>query len=127
MMTNRDRQKLARKEMKKPVTKFQEIELDPSGFIPKGMTRAYKNSRCVVMVYDNAPVSTGTAIKAMIQKHDNTPIQNHWSEMQKIKNQIFGEETTAIEYYPAESELINDYNIYWLWIYPEGVLPIPKL
>jgi len=35
-------------------------------------------------------------------------------------------ETTAVEYYPAKSELVDEANIYWLWIFPEGVLPIPK-
>ena len=33
------------------------------------------------------------------------------------------EETTAVEYYPAQSELIDDHNIYWLWIFPNDVLP----
>lgn len=61
----------------------------------------------------------------MIQKHDDTPIQQHWATIQKIKNEIFGEETTAVEYYPAKSNLIDDHNIYWLWIFPDGALPIP--
>jgi hypothetical protein len=77
------------------------------------------------MVYDNSPVSTGTAIRVMVQKHDDTPILKHWSEMQKIKNEVFGEETTAVEYYPPKSKLIDDHNIYWMWIFPDGVLPIP--
>lgn len=77
------------------------------------------------MVYENHPVSSGLATCALIQKHDDTPIVRHWSEIQKIKNEIFGEATTAVEYYPAQSELIDDHNIYWIWIFPEGALPIP--
>jgi len=127
MITDRERRILAQKEMKKPVTKFKELDLDNAKNIPKGMTRAFRNTRYTVMVYDNSPVSTGTATRVMIQKHNNTPILNHWSELQKIKNEIFGEETTAVEYYPAQSQLIDDYNIYWLWIFPEGLLPIPTL
>ena len=96
-----------------------------AAFIPRGMTRAFINTRYVVMVYDNSPVTTGTAIRVMVQKHNDTPILNHWSEMQKIKNEIFGEETIAVEYYPAKSQLIDDHNIYWFWIFPENVLPIP--
>ena len=124
-MVKRQRRLAAQKEFKKPVTEFEEIDLSERIFVPKGMTRAYKNTRYIVMVYDNSIVSTGTAIRIMVQKHDDTPILNHWSEMQKIKNEIFGKETTAIEYYPAESLLVNDHNIYWMWIFPEGVLPIP--
>ncbi len=124
---NKDRQRriAAQKEFKKPITNFEKIDLSSASFIPKGMTRAFKNTRYVVMVYDNSPVTTGTAIRVMVQKHNDTPILNHWSEMQKIKNEIFGEETIAVEYYPAKSQLIDDHNIYWFWIFPEKVLPIP--
>lgn len=111
--------------MKKDVTRFEQIDLSTVSFIPNGMTRAYRNTRYIVMVYDNSLVSTGSATKALIQKHDDTPILNHWSEIQKIKNEIFGEDITAIEYYPAVKNLIDKHNIYWIWIYPEEVLPVP--
>jgi hypothetical protein len=114
----------AKKEFMKPVSRFEQLNI--SGMtVPGGMTRAYKNTRYTVMVFDKASVSTGTAIMVMVQKHDDTPIVNHWREMQNIKNEIFGAETTAVEYYPAESSLIDRHNIYWFWIYKEGELPIP--
>lgn len=75
------------------------------------------------MVYDNAHTTHGPAIQALIQSHADEPIKNHWSEIQRIKNEIFGKEVTAIEYFPAESELIDHYNIYWIFIYPDGVIP----
>lgn len=125
-MSNRQqRRKAARQEFKKPVTNFEPIDLSSASFVPKGMTRAFRNTRYIVMVYENHPVSSGLATCALIQKHDDTPIVRHWSEIQKIKNEIFGEATTAVEYYPAQSELIDDHNIYWIWIFPEGALPIP--
>ena len=124
-ITKRQRRLAAQKELKKPVTAFEQIDLSAASFIPKGMTRAFRNTRYTIMIYDNSPVTTGMAIRVMVQKHDDTPILNHWSEMQKIKNEIFGRETTAVEYYPAESDLINDHNIYWMWIFPNGVLPLP--
>jgi hypothetical protein len=128
MNTTRERRIAAKKEFKKPVTKFEQIDLsNKKGLIPRGMTRAFRNTRYTVMIYDNQSVSTGKAIRVMIQKHDDRPILNHWSEIQKIKNEIFGEEVTAIEYYPAEKDLIDDYNIYWIWIFPEGVLPMPVM
>jgi hypothetical protein len=125
MNTERQRRLEAKKQFKKPVTLFSKIDLEKASFIPKGMTRAFKNTRFVVMVYDNSPTSKGEAIRVMVQKHDNTPILNHWSEIQKIKNELFGEEVTAVEYYPAKSQLIDDFNIYWFWIFPENILPIP--
>lgn len=91
---------------------------------PAWMTRAYRNNRYVVMINDNAQMTGGiTAIKAMVQTHDDKPIKNHWREMQAIKNEVFGREATAIEYYPPESELIDQANIYWLWVLPGHALP----
>jgi len=125
MSTDRQRRIAAQKMFKLPVTNFKEIDLETASFIPKGMTRAFRNTRYTVMIYDNSLTNQGCAIRVMIQKHNNTPILNHWSEIQKIKNEIFGEEVTAVEYYPAKSQLIDDFNIYWIWIFPQDILPIP--
>jgi hypothetical protein len=101
---------------------FKEIELSRVGeeLIPKGMTRAYSNNRYVVMVFGNAQlVILGAAvdvIKVLVQRHDDKPIPRHWSELQNIKNMIFGHEANAIEFYPPHSELIDQANIYWLWV-----------
>ena len=121
----RGRSKVADKLFKLPPGVLKPIDLNTQEH-PSWMTRAYMNNRYVVMIDDNAKTDKGIAIKALIQRHDDTPIPNHWSEIQSIKNELFGEETTGIEYYPAESRLLNDHNIYWLWIFPESLIPIPK-
>lgn len=126
-MKDKHRKKLASKEMKKPLTCFSELDISKASFVPEGMTRAYRNNIYTVMVYDKSPTTAGTAIRAMVQKHDDTPIYRHWSEMFKIKNEIFGEETTAIEFYPAVSNLIDRHNIYWMWIFETGQIPTPIL
>lgn len=76
------------------------------------------------MIYDNIMTTKGPATKALIQRIDDKPIPGHWREIQNIKNEIFGRETVGIEYYPAESNLFDTHNIYWLWIFPPEVLPI---
>lgn len=119
------RAKKADKLYKLPAGKLEPVDLSTIEH-PNWMTRAYINNRYVVMINDNTETDKSKAIRAMVQRHDDTPIPNHWSELQKIKNELFGEETTGIEYYPKESLLMNDHNIYWLWIFPEGILPIPK-
>lgn len=43
-----------------------------------------------------------------------------WSEKQQIKNDLFGEERTAVEIYPPAKELIDDNNVFHLWVYEEG-------
>jgi len=114
----------ARALLSKSESPFEEIDLSDRKH-PDWMTRCFRNNKYTVMVDDNRPVSSGKAAVALIQNHLNLPIKNHWSEMQRIKNEIFGAETVAIEYYPASSMLTDKANIYWMWIFPEGVLPMP--
>lgn len=118
------RKQKANELFKKPPGKLELCDLSIASFIPKGMTRAYRNNRYTVMVYDNTQTDKGIlATKALIQKHDDMPIANHWKELQAIKNEIFGEEVTGIEYYPKQSKLQDLHNIYWLWVFPDGVIP----
>lgn len=124
MGKNSKRNIIANKNFNKAEIPFQEIDLSKEKVVPKWMTRVYKNNRYIVMINDNAETTKGKGICAMVQKHNDTPILNHWSEMQKIKNELFGKETVAVEYYPAESNLQNQHNIYWLWIFEDGLLPI---
>jgi len=115
----------AKKLLRKPKGKLMPIDLSKVEH-PDWMTRAFKNNRYVVMIDDNAKMTNGiTAIKAMVQRHDDKPIPSHWKEMQNIKNEIFGNQKTAIEYYPATDNLTDIANIYWLWILPDGKLPLP--
>jgi len=121
------RKNLANKNFKKPETEFKPIDLTTAKSVPNGMTRAFSNNRYMIMVYDNSKTTHGNATSVLVQKINNTPILNHWSEMQRIKNEIFGKEVVAVEYYPKHSELQDVHNIYWFWIFPEGILPVPIL
>lgn len=125
MNIERERKKAAAKLMKQAPGDLKPIDFSNSAKAPKWMTRCFRNNRYTIMIDDNALTTHGKAIKALIQKHDDTPITFHWREMQKIKNEIFGRDVTAIEYYPAESQLIDQHNIYWMWIFPKDVIPIP--
>jgi hypothetical protein len=51
----------------------------------------------------------------------NTPSTDiPWAEKQRIKDEIFGKEATAIEVFPSETELVDEANMYHLWVLPEG-------
>jgi len=123
--SNKARKKAAKRLFNKAAGPFIEINLSAQPYVPKWMTRAYKNNRYVVMINDKAKTTHGFAIRVMIQRHDNEPIKNHWKAIQNIKNEIFGKDMTAIEYYPAEEELIDTCNMYWIFIYPDDILPKP--
>lgn len=49
--------------------------------------------------------------------------QPNWSEKQRIKNDLFGEESLAIEVFPKESELVDEADMYHLWILHDKQLP----
>lgn len=121
-MRSKVQKAVAKKLLKKPRGK---LELIRGGARrPIWVTRAYANNRYTILIDDKAQMTHDvTAILAMVQRRDDKPIPNHWREMQAIKNELFGVEATGIEYYPAESELEDEHNIYWLWILPENVLP----
>ena len=118
------RKNAARRLMKKPKGRFQALDLSKMNH-PGWMTRAFRNNRFTVMIDDKAEMTGGIfAIKAMVQRLDDKPITNHWREMQAIKNELFGANAVGVEYYPAERNLQDLHNIYWLWILPEGALPV---
>lgn len=117
------RQRIAKKRLSEIQGELVPVSLNGA---PAWMTRVYANNHYVVMINDNAQSDKGKCIQCLIQRCDDKPIPNHWVVIQKIKNDVFGEEVTAVEYYPSQSSLVDHHNIYWIWIFPEGVLPIPK-
>ncbi|MFK4259076.1 DUF7694 domain-containing protein [Agrobacterium tumefaciens] len=45
-----------------------------------------------------------------------------WPEMQRIKDEIVGPEATAVEVYPPRAEIVDDADMYHLWVLPA---PLP--
>lgn len=45
-----------------------------------------------------------------------------WHEMQRIKDEIFGERATAVEIYPPKSDIVDGSDMFHLWILP-GAIP----
>lgn len=127
MARNKAQMSAAKKLLKKPRGPWVPMDLSERPH-PEWLTRVFRNNRYVVMIGDNFKMTGGiTAIRAMVQRHDDKPIRNHWAEMQSIKNDLFGVEVTAIEYYPSAIQLCDVANIYWLWILPEDSLPLAIL
>lgn len=49
-------------------------------------------------------------------------IRPTWPETQRIKSEIAGHEATAVEVYPPQSEVVDQADMYHLWVLP-GRLP----
>ncbi len=93
--------------------------------LPHGAAAAFSNNRYIIIVYENIQTTKGVAKQVLIQNVFGTRLRDHWSEIQRIKNELFGDEAVGIEFYPSESELVNEHNIYWLWIIDTTLLPMP--
>jgi hypothetical protein len=43
-----------------------------------------------------------------------------WKEKQRLKDEIFGKNRMAIEIYPLDEDLVDQANLYHLWVFPDG-------
>jgi hypothetical protein len=90
----------------------------------------YKNNKYQVAVYPPetnahlADASWPAVIHLSIKSIDKSPVHD-WSDLQRIKNEIIGNENEAIEIYPAESRLVNMANQYHLWVFKDPNVRIP--
>lgn len=77
------------------------------------LDRVYRrqDSQIVCMIRD-LQTEWGKVSHVTITAHK----QPNWAEKQQIKNELFGEEATAIEVFPKESELVNNASMYHIWI-----------
>ncbi len=118
-ISSRDKpqRRAARRMLKKPPGRFEQLDLSLYPSAPEWMTRCFRNNRYVVMIDDDCTDPFGNpAARAYVQRHDDLPIPNHWRELMSIKNEIFGPESFGFECYPPQSELTDQANIYWLWV-----------
>jgi hypothetical protein len=76
----------------------------------------YQNDRYLVDVIRERD---GVIVALSIRRHDGEPCHD-WRDFQRIKNEVAGEDVEAVELYPAESRLVDNANIYWLWCKPPG-------
>lgn len=75
----------------------------------------YKNNRYIVQCFTNRTILGMHATKLMIRKSNSEKVVE-WHDLQRIKSELFGDTATAIQVFPPENELIDDFNIYWLWV-----------
>lgn len=84
-----------------------------------------KNSRYQVSIYGRGggAFGLGPIVHLSIKTLDRSP-RHDWRDLQRIKNELVGPESEAVEMFPAESRLVDMANQYHLWCFPPGaVLP----
>ena len=79
---------------------------------------AFLNNRYSVQISDDA-TEWGLVVHLWIRRHDGEMVRS-WSDMQRIKNELVGEERVGVEVFPAVSKLVDEANMTHLWVLPEG-------
>lgn len=110
----------------------------PKGWIGKPSPKSMKRGNGWFGQLDRCFVDTNQQYCVMIRtidtewgKVEHACIRNAasedipWAEKQRIKNEIFGENRIAIEIFPTIDDLVDEANMYHLWVLPDGMrLPI---
>jgi hypothetical protein len=102
-----------------PLRRLDDAEIRRRGVAkPEWMESVYMDDRHMVMT-SLVDTEWGQVTQLLVRRHDLQPVRS-WKDMQRIKNAVCGEERVAVEVYPPESELVDDANIYHLWVMPAG-------
>lgn len=89
------------------------------------MVGAYLNRVLSVQVFDVEPrgglFSHVVGVQHfIIRRHDGTDHVT-WPDKQRVKDEIAGPEHTAVEMFPPRSALVDERNLYHLWVVPPVV------
>jgi hypothetical protein len=76
----------------------------------------WKNHRYTVMVDRD---DSGIVKSLSIRRNDRKALRD-WRDLQRIKNEIAGEDVEAMELYPMEERVVDTSNQFWLWCLPPG-------
>lgn len=88
-----------------------------------GFEQAYINNRYFVLTRRAEPAQPfGMIVHLSIRRLDRGAARD-WRDFQRIKNELVGAETEAVEIFPAESRLVDESNQYHLWCFPKYRLP----
>lgn len=84
------------------------------------LDRVYRDekSQYVVMIRD-VETEWGLVQHACMRNASSTDIP--WAEKQRIKNEIFGQDCAAIEVFPKTADLVDEANMYHIWVLPKGM------
>jgi len=109
--------------MQKPFNEFKDVTVDAMAkfaLLKNNSTyrpdRVWLNNHYVVQYFKFNRYYLGELFdKVMVRRNDAKPILS-WTDMQRIKNEIFGREVEAIQFFPKESDLVDQANLYWMFI-----------
>lgn len=90
-----------------------------------GMFKIFENNIYQVNVHYDAEVENFPAYHWLSVKRLDKSVIVSWRDMQRIKNELVGDENEAVQLFPAESRLIDETNQYHFFVFadPEERFP----
>lgn len=79
----------------------------------EGLIDAWCNDRFAVQLFD-----TNGRQWLSIRKHADGSSPPTWAELQRIKNELIGPEREGVQVFPKVSDLVDEAEMYHLWLYP---------
>lgn len=106
------------------IKRLQREYIEVAGMTPEDALKAVKEAggdeiwvnekyQVIKTSYERKP-PWPTLVHLSIRREDRR-IMFDWRDMQRIKNQLLGEEKEAVQLFPAESRLVDTANQYHLW------------
>lgn len=87
---------------------------------PRDLIQAFVGKAHSVQVFEHESMH-GVVWQLLFRRHDGGS-QFGWTELQRMKNELVGEDAVAIEIFPAESEVVDQANCRHLWVLAPGVI-----
>jgi hypothetical protein len=84
------------------------------------ITEGWNNNRYSCWL-SHEQTELGLVAHLWIRRHDSQPVRS-WSDVQRIKREVVrdGRERVAVEVYPPDAEVVDQANMYHLWVMPKG-------
>lgn len=97
--------------------------LSPDDFLPEGAEReVWINNLYQVEVVKHYRDGECGFIKLSFKSQDGYAVHD-WRDMQRIKNELAGEEWTGLEIFPPERFLVDTANQFFIWCYKDIDIP----
>lgn len=113
-MYSYDEQKIRNKWIEKPSPKSLKVG---KGWLAK-LNKSYTYNGKYAAMTRKIKTEWGTITHCCFRNADGTEIS--WKEKQFIKDSLFGEDRVAIEVFPTKDRLVDEANMYHLWIFEKN-------
>jgi hypothetical protein len=91
------------------------------GGLPSSIVEGWRDNHFAVWVSHEAS-AWGVVTHLWVRRHTSEARRPSWKEAQRIKDTIAGWDRVAVEVFPRRVDIVDQANMYHLWVLPVGVI-----